>query len=127
MTYLYKSAHCCLIKGFVIVKEIYSLISKGVSDERSVDWIRCRAEQCWYFYVVVRTYPTEFYRFGYSHFWCDRSHVNEKEEGGLTVISMQKSVMNPILHMIQIDLFDSSISMLFSYPIISFSPSKFFS
>ncbi|WP_290827949.1 hypothetical protein [Exiguobacterium sp.] len=36
MTYLYKSAHCCLIKVFVIVKEIYSLISKGVFLVREV-------------------------------------------------------------------------------------------
>jgi len=36
MTYLYKSAHCCLIKVFVIVKEIYSLILKGVFLVREV-------------------------------------------------------------------------------------------
>jgi len=36
MTYLYKSAHCCLIKIFVTVKEIYSLISKGVFLVREV-------------------------------------------------------------------------------------------
>lgn len=59
---------------------------RSLFSERSVDWIRRRAEQRRYFHVVVRTHPTRFYRFGYSDFWCSRSHVNEKEEGRLTAM-----------------------------------------
>lgn len=86
MTAICKWVHCCLIKIFVIVKEIYILISKGVLYERSFDWIRCSVKQRRYFHVVVWKHPTGFYRFDYVHFRFSRSNINEKEQDRLTIM-----------------------------------------